>query len=273
MTDPVDVFDLHQHVGGIPGVPGHHPSGALDAAQIAHDRSVRVEAMEHLGIARAALMPAHSYPRAGGLADTRAVNDTLAGYRRSDPQRFPALIGTVEPRYGADGLAEIDRLGELGFQGVSWHHRQQGLAIDHPVMHLYAERMIELGLVGFIHCFPDGDFESVWRLRHLAECHPELCVVCMDAASRFEPFEEALRCAERTANVILDLTSLSLGPAGVRRAIDAVGAARLTFGTNLYSLTQPTRSPELEAVFDADISDVDRRLILGGTARRLLALA
>ena len=33
------------------------------------------------------------------------------------------------------------------------------------------------------------------------------------------------------------------------------------------------REGELEAVFDADISDVDRRLILGGTARRLLALA
>jgi predicted TIM-barrel fold metal-dependent hydrolase len=266
------IFDNHQHVGGIPGVPGHHPGGVLDAAQIEADYRIRSEVMQAFGIAQAALMPGHSYPRPNGLADTRAVNDTLAAYRRRDPQRFPALIGTVEPRYGRDGLAEIDRMRELGFQGVSWHHRQQGLAIDHPVMFAFIERLQKHGLLPFVHCFPDGDFEAVWRLRHLAEAFPDLPFLCMDTATHPEAFEEALRLGERVANVYVDLTSLALGAESVRRMVAAIGARRVILGTNLYSLLRPARCKELETVMAASLSEAERADICGGNARRLLSL-
>lgn len=273
MNGPTAIFDNHQHVGGVPGIPGHHATGALDDSQIARDHAIRVEAMQRVGTSQAALMPGHSYPRPNGLADTRTVNDTLAAYRRFDSERFPAVIGTVEPRYGADGLAEIDRVHALGFQGLSWHHRQQGLAIDHPVMHTFAERMVDHGLVAFIHCYPDGDFESVWRLRNLAESHPELAVLCMDTGTHTEAFEEALRCAERAANVFVDLTSFSLGASAIERAVAVLGAERIVFGTNLYSLTRPVRSHELDMVMAAALTDAQRRAILGGNARRLLGLS
>jgi predicted TIM-barrel fold metal-dependent hydrolase len=273
MSPAPEIFDNHQHVGGIPGVPGHHATGVLDAQGIEKDYGVRIEVMQRLGIAQAMLMPGHSYPRPKGLADTRDVNDTLVRYRKRDPQRFPAIIGVVEPRYGEDGLEEIDRMHELGFQGVSWHHRQEGLALDHPVMFLFVERLAKHGMLPFIHCFPDGDFEGVWRLRHLAEGFPKLPFLCMDTATMPEAFEEAIRCAERNPNVHIDLTSLNLGPDSVRRLVAAIGAERVILGTNLYSLTNPQDSPEIDAVREAELSDAQREQILGGNARRLLGLA
>ncbi|HXC38956.1 MAG TPA: amidohydrolase family protein [Burkholderiales bacterium] len=269
----IRIFDNHQHVGGIPGVPGHHPSGVLDAAQIEMDYGVRVGVMRALGIEQAALMPGHSYPRPKGLADTRAVNDTLLAYQKRDPARFPAVIGTVEPRYGLDGLAEIDRMHELGFQGVSWHHRQEGLAIDHPVMHAFIERMQQRGMLPFIHCFPDGDFEAVWRLRHLAEAFPDMPFLCMDTAAHPEAFEEALRAGEAAPNIHVDITSLGLGPDWLRRMVAALGSRRVILGTNLYSLQRPNHCKEIDAVQQAGFSEAERRDILGGNARRLLKLA
>jgi predicted TIM-barrel fold metal-dependent hydrolase len=269
-----EVFDHHQHVGSVATITGiaYGPTEAV-GDPIEADYRTRVAVMDRLGIAQAALMPAHSYVRPRGLADTRSVNDLLANYRRRDPARFPALIGTVEPRYGDAGLDEIERMGSaLAFQGVSWHHRQQGLAIDHPVMRRYVRRMAELKLVPFIHTFVDGDFESVWRLRNLAEDLPEVTFLCMDSMTERELFEEALAAGRRTPNLVFDTTSLMLGPRLIEQFVETLGPERLLFGSNLYSLARPDRLPALEAVRAARIPEAARALILGGNARRLLGV-
>src|SRR5271167_3663733 len=100
MSPAFRIFDNHQHVGGVAGVAGHHAGNVVSEDEIAADHRVRSAVMDRLGIAQAALMPGHMYIRPRGLADTRAVNDALAAFRRLDPERFPAVIGTVEPRYG-----------------------------------------------------------------------------------------------------------------------------------------------------------------------------
>src|SRR5258708_4701246 len=99
-----EAFDHHQHVGSVATITGvdYGPTDGEDPLEA--DYRTRVAVMDQLGVAQAALMPAHSYVRPRGLADTRAVNDGLAAYRRRDPRRFPAIIGTVEPRYGDAGL-------------------------------------------------------------------------------------------------------------------------------------------------------------------------
>jgi hypothetical protein len=42
--------------------------------------------------------------------DTMRSNDTVAAYRRRDPERFPVACGTVEPLHGARSLGEIERM-------------------------------------------------------------------------------------------------------------------------------------------------------------------
>ncbi len=196
MTGPV--FDLHQHVGGIEGIKALGKfSAAFPATEeaIATDQAARLEAMEVMGIDQAAIMPTHSYQRPNGLKDTCAVHDALIRYREMNPDRFPALFGTMEPRYGEDGLDEIDRIAKLGFQGISWHNRFQGLPVDHPVMHSFIARSHAVGLVPLIHCIV-SDFEAVWRLRVLAEQSRDGIFICADGLTNTDNFDAVIATAE-----------------------------------------------------------------------------
>ena len=108
----ISVFDNHQHIGltshivGAAAIDKGKAVEQLDDAYMREDHATRVKVMARLGIDQATLMPGHSYPRARGLADTLAMNDYLAAYRKLDPLRFPSIVGTIEPRYGEAGLAE-----------------------------------------------------------------------------------------------------------------------------------------------------------------------
>ena len=265
-----DILDCHQHVGGVMGIPGQRSPGSGNELLLEEDKETRLAAMDHLGIRQALLMPAHSYLKPHGIDDTRAINDRLAAYQKLCPDRIPAVFGTVEPRHGMGALAEVDRMRhELGFRGVSWHHRQQGLPMDHPIMYAILRRMSEIDLIPLIHCFIDADFEELWRLRRLAESFPELTFVCLDTMTHPDQFEEALAVGEVVPNVIFDATSSVLGPEGISRFVDKIGVARLLFGSNLYTAQRPNHLAELDAILAAGIPEGAKRLILGGNARRL----
>jgi predicted TIM-barrel fold metal-dependent hydrolase len=265
------LFDFHQHFGEMLGSPGT-PSLSPDEV-MRRDIEVRVRVMEAAGIGQALLMPSHTYDRAGGFEATRAMNDRLSAYRLLDPAHFPAVIGTVEPRHGADAVAEVDRThAELGFRGLSWHHRQQGLPMDHPVMIDCLSRMDALGMIAMIHCFPGADFEELWRIRRLAEAFPKVRFVVLDSMAAGRQFEEALNVGERTENIFLDITSTVIGPGGIERAVACLGASRIVFGTNLYSNFFHRAFAEIADVRRAAISGEAKALIFGGNARKLLGL-
>jgi uncharacterized protein len=266
-----DILDCHQHLGAVLGVPGQTGGGADTPLNL--DKDTRVAAMDQLGIRQAVLMPAHSYPKPNGLVDTRALNDRLAAYQRLCPDRIAAVVGTIEPRHAENVQSEIDRMRhELGFCGVSWHHRQQGAPIDHPVMHSIIRSMSEVGLIPLIHCHHDVDFEEIWRMRRLAESFPNLKFLCLDSMTHREQFEGALVAGEQTPNIFFDVTSSVMGPEAISRFVDRLGPTRLLFGTNLYSLQRPVRCRELESVLAATIPEDAKHLILGGNARRLFGL-
>jgi predicted TIM-barrel fold metal-dependent hydrolase len=269
MSASYDIFDVHQHYGLIEGISGHVAASGDSSA--AADLETRLLCMAALGIRQTALMPAHSYARPNGMADTRRINDGLAAYRRQDPDHIRAVFGTVEPRCGDAGLEEIDRMAlELGFQGVSWHHRQQGLPIDHAIMHRFVERMMDRGLVPVVHCYARADLEEIWRLRRLAEAFPDVSFLCLDAMTHQQTFEEVLAAGARAANIVIETASTVLGPEGVERGVRELGAERLLLGTNTYSNRLVTHNPGVSAVLQARISEADRALVLGGAARRLL---
>jgi len=270
MTGAPAIFDIHQHFGSVMGVPG---SGGSDAASLELDCRKRLEFMDSQGIVQAALMPRHSYSAPGGLADVKAINDRLHAYGALAPQRFPALFGTVDPRHGArHNVAEVERLNGLGFRGLSWHNRFQGLPIDHEVMFDVVDRMDHFGMVAMMHCYANGDFESPWRLRRLAERFPGTTFVALDAMTSPENLEQMIAIAERCGNVFIDLTTTTLGARGVLWAVERVGADRLVFGSNSYSMVKVSRIAALEAVRAASLPQDEGRAILGGNALRLLGL-
>jgi predicted TIM-barrel fold metal-dependent hydrolase len=261
-------FDIHQHFGKLIGVPG----SAGQTATIEDDRDTRIAFLDQFGIGQCAVMPGHSYAAPRGLADVRAINDGLSAYAALAPERFPAIFGTLDPRHGMANVAEVERLAGMGFRGLSWHHRFQGLPMDHPVMFAIVEAMDAHGMAVLAHCYANGDFESPWRLRRLAEGFPGTQFFALDAMTTPENLEQPCAIAEVLGNVHVDLTSTLLGSRGVERAVRRVGASRLVFGSNYYSMSRVGRVVAIDAVEQAELDAADKAAILGGNARRLLGI-
>jgi predicted TIM-barrel fold metal-dependent hydrolase len=88
-----------------------------------------------------------------------------------------------------------------------------------------------------------------------------------------ENMEQFCAVAEVLDNVHIDLTSTLLGSRGVERAVRRVGAERLVFGSNYYSMSRIGRVVALDAVEGAELDEAQKAAILGGNARRLLGLS
>src|SRR5262245_38325209 len=122
MADP-EVVDAHQHVGSLADALPSRGTPAPREPDVTEDAEHRVAAMDAYGIDWAVLQPSHGYATADGVRDTMAVNNRMAGFKRHRPERFRAVVGTVEPRHGSAVLGEIARCkDELSLDGLSWHH-------------------------------------------------------------------------------------------------------------------------------------------------------
>jgi uncharacterized protein len=265
----MEIFDVHHHLGSLSG-------GSLQEGQGWEDKDYtnRVRIMAANGVTQAAILAATGYIQAEGIKDTMRSNDTVAAYRKRDPKLFPAACGTVEPLHGARSLGELERIkNELGLEGVVWHHRFQGMAIDHALMRPLLKKVSELGLVPLIHTNAESNLEAVWRLERLALEFPELTFLSMDALTTNTNSQLALDIAKRTPNILFD-TAHVRGPAYVKSFVEAVGSHRLVFGSLFYS--QPPsyeHCATLEEVKAAKISEADMANILALNAKRLFKLS
>ncbi len=265
------VLDVHHHVGdatvalAMPGLP----EARTDSAEMQQ----RLDTMDRNGVDASVVIPGHSYLRPGGLADTRRVNDGIAAYRDTHPDRFAAALGIAEPLYGRAGDAELHRMrDELGFVGVSLHTRFQGVSTDSPLVLAQIALMGELGLVPFIHCVAEASEEALWRVQVVAKAFPDLPMVVLDVFSSHEQGTHALHAAEASPNLIFD-TSLAYTVEPILRLIDRYGPHRVVFGTDLYS--HPLgydRSYVLEQFAQSRLAPDVLRDVLAGNAERLLGL-
>ena len=139
----MEIFDVHHHLGSLTGGSLQEEAGWQD-----RDYDNRVRIMQANGVTMSAILAATGYIQADGIKDTMRSNDTVAAYRKRDPKRFPVACGTVEPLHGARSLGELERMKhELHLEGVVWHNRFQGVAIDHQLMRPLLKKVSELGLV------------------------------------------------------------------------------------------------------------------------------
>jgi predicted TIM-barrel fold metal-dependent hydrolase len=255
----VEVIDVHQHVGEAMARVGEDrlPVPGLDCS--AEELDDRMAAMDAGGIDRAVVIPGHKYLRPNGTADTRAVNDAVAAYARRAPDRFPAALGIVEPRDGALGLDEIDRIAvELGLRGVSFHCRFQGVSIDNPWITKYVERMAEHGLVPFVHVVHESVDEALWKLCRLAGRFPDVPFVALDGFGGFDGSRHCFHAAEQHPNIAFD-TALAFQWDVVEQFVREFGAGRVLFGSDSYSFR---RLPHvLDDLLASTLPPADKALI------------
>lgn len=269
----MEIVDAHQHVGSLSdALPasgdaiGHDLPPEADAAQ-------RIRLMDAAGVSWAVLQPSHGYLRPDGILDTMRVNDRMAAYRACAPDRFRAILGTVEPLHGERSIPEIDRCrNALGLDGLSWHHRFSGCFIDSKWMWPILERMAELKLVPLIHVNVDSSIESHWRLQRVARAFPQLTFLAMDGLWSYERARHVLETASSTPNVIWDIG----GPANyisIEEWVRKNGADTICFSADLAYAGDATAKPRLLGQIErAGVSDAVKAGILGGNLRRLFRL-
>ncbi|MGH7926560.1 MAG: amidohydrolase family protein [Candidatus Binatia bacterium] len=264
----MEIFDIHHHLGSLTGGSLQEGAGWED-----RDYANRIRVMDANGVTHAAILAATGYIQADGIRDTMRSNDTVAAYRKRDPKRFPVACGTVEPLHGRRSLDELERMkNELGLEGVVWHHRFQGMAIDHQLMRPLLKKVSQLGLVPLIHTNAESNLEAVWRLERLAVEFPELTFLSMDALTTNTNSQLALDIAKRTPNILFD-TAHVRGSAYIKNFVAAVGSHRLVFGSLFYSHPASyEHCATLEEVKAAQISDADLANILTLNAKRLFKL-
>ncbi len=266
------IFDCHHHVGDVRSfMPLTGDEDApTDGDALAAERDARVAIMDAGGVAQAAVIPGHAYPRARGLADTREVNDRIAAYRDARPDRFPVAVGVVEPTFEEHGLAELERCRtELGLVGISFHARFQGVSMDSPWVLRYVGRMGELGLVPVLHALTESSDEALWKTAAVARAFPDLRMLVLDAFAAFEGTREAFTVAERCPNLIFD-TSLAYNFDGLETFARTFGADRVAFGTDLYSPPLGRRISHLiPQIRESSLTAEEQAQVLGGTGRSL----
>lgn len=264
----MNILDVHHHLGSLTG-------GSLQEETSWQDRDYdnRVRIMDLNGVTHAAILAATGYIQADGIRDTMRSNDIVAAYRKRNPERFPVACGIVEPLHGARSLEELSRIKhELHLEGVVWHHRFQGVAVDHQLMRPLLKKVSELDLVPVIHTNAESNMEAVWRLERLALEFPEINFVALDALTTNANSQLVLDVAKRTPNILFD-TAHVRGASYIRRFVESVGSHRLAFGSLFYSHPASyERSATLEEVRSAQISNDDMANILWLNAKRLFGL-
>jgi len=264
----MEIFDIHHHLGSLTGGSLQEGDGWQE-----RDYDNRVRIMQANGVTMSAILAATGYIQAEGIKDTMRCNDTVAVYRKRDPERFPVACGTVEPLHGARSLGELERMKhELHLEGVVWHNRFQGVAVDHQLMRPLLKKVSELGLVPIVHTNAESNLEAVWRLERLALEFPELTFVSLDALTTNVNSQLVLDIAKRTSNILFD-TAHVRSSSYVRQFVETVGSHRLVFGSLFYSYPASyERCAVLEEVKEAKISEADRANILWLNAKRLFRL-
>lgn len=265
----MEVFDIHHHLGSLMGGSLQEGDGWEES-----DYANRARIMDANGVSMAAILAATGYIQADGIKDTMRCNDAVAAYRKRDPKRFPAACGIVEPLHGPRSLGELERIKhELKLEGVVWHSRFQGVAVDHQLMRPLLKKVSELKLVPLIHTNAESNLEAVWRLERLALEFPELTFVSLDALTTNANSQLTLDIAKRTPNILFD-TAHVRGSAYVRQFVEAVGSQRLIFGSLFYS--QPAsyeHCSTIDEIKAAKISEQAKANILALNAKRLFGIS
>jgi uncharacterized protein len=264
----MEIFDIHHHLGSLTGGSLQDEPGWQDK-----DYTNRVRVMQANEVTKSAILAATGYIQADGIKDTMRSNDTVAAYRKRDPERFPVACGTVEPLHGVRSIAELERMKhDLHLEGVVWHNRFQGVAIDHQLMRPLLKKVSELKLIPLVHTNAESNMEAVWRLERLALEFPEITFVAMDALTTNVNSQLALDIAKRTHNILFD-TAHVRSSGYVRQFVEAVGSRRLIFGSLFYSYPASyEHCATLHEIKEARITDEDKANILSLNAKSLFGL-
>ena len=239
------IIDAHNHVGG--------PDRVDRKRQSADDI---VNEMDRIGIDKAVIFsfneitPGISF----SLANNRiieAVNnypDRLIGFARLDPN------------YGEKALEELERDVEVGLIGLKLHPSSQRFSLREENLRNIIKHASVLNIPII---FDSGKKESPpEQFGELAELFPQATIIMAHM------FGDFLQTAYNHQNIYLQTTDMPRKEI-IQKAIKELGAERIIMGSDSPYISMET---EFEKIQSLDISDNEKKLIMGDNMSRILEL-
>lgn len=191
--------------------------------------------------------------------------DRFAGFVWLNPTNVPGSLAAID-KWVAKGPM-------VGFKFGSYI-----LPCSHPNFEPLVEKSMELGSPMYIHAWYvvggeprrfDGASPAATSspkdVAILAERHPEATLICGHAGG---DWELGVRTIQPYKNVYLEFAGSDPHSGSVDFAVRELGADRIVWGGHILSRSY---SNEMSKIFDADITEAQRKSIFGGNLRRILA--
>jgi predicted TIM-barrel fold metal-dependent hydrolase len=240
------IVDSHAHVDEVPALGWLDPATSL------------VALMDEAAIDQAIVMTYTELP---------AINPHALEYLAAQISQFPdRLIGyvRVHPWY-PESLDLVDRaFGEFNMKGVKLHPVGN---LSHPASDMtlrVIRRAAEHHAPVLFHC-GDEALTTPLQIALAAEAVPEASIILGHMGGYFH-VDEAIEVATRYPNVYLETSAMPY-PAQIRRALDAIGPARVLFASD-----GPGCLPKLEVhkVRLAELSTHEQERVFSGNILELL---
>lgn len=200
-------------------------------------------------------------------------NRRLAEDMKRHPDRIIGYCSIPSARFGQKAVDEIKRCYEVyGMRGLKVIHQTAGLgsyslltSINEPQMVPLFEKAAEYGMVILAHSTPDEcmGLSKVVPQARLLMAHSGGCPTAMG------DWHKAIEAARQYPNILLDTASSQSDMGYIEAMVAAVGAERVIFGTNM-PLIDPFFGKA--KVTGADLTDEQKKLVLGGNIQRLLGI-
>ena len=246
-----------------PVVDFHYHVGSMGRAGLPAKPDLYLRVMDAAGVDRACINGAIH-------GDAKRGNDLVASFVDRHPDRF-IPVAFVSPHYGDEAVGELERcFDELGAKFLKIYADFLGRPHDDPVYFPTFEFCDDRGLAVLHHASYPFDPKTLHlpdRYRALHERFPNVVWVLAHAGAGNR--WDAVETAREVPNVYLE-TAARAGPAGsIERVVAAVGADRVLYGSDMPVFDA---RHQVGRIVTADISEQDKRKILGLNAIRLLDL-
>ena len=248
------IIDAHVHVGAAYGAWASSPENLIRMAdRLGFDKIIASH-----------LLSLHY--------DMEEGDRELAQIMKRYPGRILGYAAVPTAWWGARGAEHLRRcLEDYGMVGLKVYTQSKGplnpevmVSINHPHMYPVLEVASEYRVPVLAHISPE-DCEA------LAQAFPEATLLMAhmgNTAIANGDWHRAIAAAERCPNIYLDTCSSTVDMGFIEAAVEAVGAERVIFGSDMLFLNPHVA---LAKITGAELGEEDKGLILGGNMERILA--
>ncbi len=246
MIDGQEIIDFHGH------------TGRWDIYEMDDDPAAFLHAM---GIDKSCLFNIF-HP------DGTTGNDETADFVAKNPDRFIGFA-YVSPLMPERMVPELERaIDELGFPAIKIYPPYSRWLLTESVWDPIYAFANERGLALITHTGQEATCQPV-QVGEIAPRFPNVQFV-IGHSGNSEPYRtQSIEAAQANPNVYLETCSTFREPGVIERLVNEAGADRVLFGSDI-----PLMDPrsQLGKIITADISDDEKRLVLGENAKRILKL-